>query len=91
MKSINVTFSNEQCEALDDISKLCRKDTPDFIREALICLLPLNEYAEAKTNLIELTNRFETENDDQVVIEAASNIQNIHNSAVNRLKRLGLI
>ena len=91
MKSINVTFSNEQCEALEDISKLCQKDAPDFIREALICLLPLQEYVEAKHNLIELSERFDAENSEQVVIEATNNIQNIHNSAMIRLKRLGII
>lgn len=91
MKSINVQFSNDQCEALEEISKLCQKNTPDFIREALICLLPLNEYVNAKNNLIELTDNTESHHDSQIIIEASNNIQNVNNSTVNRLKRLGLI
>ena len=91
MKSINVNFSNDQIEALEEISKLCKKDTPDFIREALICLLPLNEYIGAKNNLIELNGNTEPHHDPQIIIEAANNVQNVNNSTVNRLKRLGLI
>ncbi len=91
MKSINVNFSNDQCEALEEISKLCQKDTPDFIREALICLLPLNEYIDAKNNLIELTDNNEPHQDSQIIIEAANNIQNVNSSTVTRLKRLGFI
>lgn len=91
MKEIRIEFSNDQCEVLDHISRMCKKDTSDFIREALVCLLPLNEYIEAKNNLIVLKNKHRALENQQALKQLSEKIREINISTSNRLKRIGIL
>ncbi len=91
MKVITVELSNDQTEYLEQVSQLCRKKPSDFIREALICLLPLNEYIELKRNIVELQNEEETEDNNDMIEDLQKQMIHIQTSANNRLKRIGII
>ena len=91
MKEIKVEFSNDQSEVLDYISKMCKKDTSDFIKEALICLLPVNEYIAYKQNLIVMKNDTGPENKQHDLNEMNNQMQQINESTNSRLKRIGII
>jgi len=87
MKEISFHLSDEQSDVLNYISKMCKKDTSDFVKEALICLLPMNEYIEFKHQLIDLNN-----NKNQQMTDYMSNtMQTMNTSTSQRLKRIGLI
>jgi len=91
MKLIEVEFTNEQCEALEQISKLCNKNAPDFIKEAMICLLPLNEYAELKHNLVKLKKEKRFSNNNSDFEKMSQDIKNVNASTSERLRRLGIM
>lgn len=83
MKTITVELTNEQFEIFEHICRLCEKSTSDFIKEALICLLPLNEYIEVKNQLIETHN--------EISPITSQTIHEINNSTSRRLKRIGIL
>ena len=91
MKEIKIEFSNDQCEVLEHISKMCKKDTSDFIKEALVCLLPVNEYIEIKRNLIVLQNEDKLTENQKAIKEITERIHDINISASERLKRIGVL
>ncbi|MEE4311318.1 MAG: hypothetical protein V2J62_05565 [candidate division KSB1 bacterium] len=88
MKSYNVEFSNDQSEFIERISTLCDKDATDFIREALICLLPMNEYIAVKKNLIVLQKDRGAKRVKDVI---EKQIRDINQSLGKRLKHIGII
>lgn len=90
MKQITLEFTNDQSEVLDHISHMCEKSTADFIKEALICLLPLNEYIAAKNDLIVSRNNHEFE-DVKTKKLVTERIHNINISTSTRLKRIGIM
>lgn len=56
MKVVEVNDSDIQSEILDYVNKININQTPDFIKEALIYLLPLDEYAKIKDDFIVLND-----------------------------------
>src|SRR4030042_2707410 len=90
MKEIKIEFSNDQSEVLDYISQMFKKDTSDLIREALVCLLPINEYIELKRNLIVLQDQNDLDTDKKVYNTMANRIHDINISTSERLKRIGI-
>jgi hypothetical protein len=83
MKTITVELTNDQFEILEHVSKMCEKNTPELIKEALLCLIPLNEYIGVKNHLIELRDKNNP--------TARKTIQNINDSTNRRLKRIGIL
>ena len=91
MQVINVELTNDQTEYLEQISRICKKNTSDFIREALVCLLPLNEYIELKKNIVVLQNEKDFDHKTEAIHDLEQQLKNINVSASNRLKRIGIL
>lgn len=90
MKTVQVEFSNEQVEILEQISKMCDKNASDFIREALVCLLPLDEYAAVKNNHIIVKNK-NLKNHKKEDDKIDNRLKNINLSTTRRLHRIGML
>jgi len=91
MKKITIEFTIDEFDVLDHISTICNKNTDDFIKEALFCLLPLNEYTEIKQNLVVLRNTGEVNKRKKLTEEITRQIEDVNVSAGKRLKRLGML
>ncbi|OQX95104.1 hypothetical protein B6I21_07135 [candidate division KSB1 bacterium 4572_119] len=89
MKTITVKLSEDQGELLEDICKMAGKSSSDFVKDTLLTLLPISEYAAVKkyqnsVDEYDGANRKKSKYIDRV-------INNIHASANARLRRIGIL
>jgi len=91
MKKITVELTSDQEEYLNQISSICNKNTSDFIREALICLLPLNEYIQIKKDFIVLTDKNCEDIDVLEFNKIKKRIDRLNATTGERLKRIGFM
>jgi len=91
MKKIMVELTSDQEEYLSKVSTICRRNTSDFIREALICLLPLDEYIQIKKDFIELRDKNREDIDAREFERIKKKIENLNSSTGERLKRIGFM
>ncbi|MBN1153500.1 hypothetical protein JXB12_01125 [candidate division KSB1 bacterium] len=91
MKKIFIELTKDQEEYLKQVSNICKRDTSDFIREALICLLPLDEYMQIKKDFIVLRDKNCKDIDAAEFERIKKRIDELNASTGNRLKRIGLI
>jgi len=66
-------------------------NTSDFIREALICLLPLNEYIQIKKDFIVLTDKNCEDIDVLEFNKIKKRIDRLNATTGERLKRIGFM
>jgi hypothetical protein len=90
MKTITIEVTNEQFEYLGQVSQICNRKTSEFIKEALMCLLPIDEYSAVKNDLIIIK--------DGSAYPRKTTAQNlkqqmryINMSTSKRLKRIGML
>ena len=91
MKELTLRLTDDQVEILDNISNRCGKSSPEFIRDTVFSILPLNEYIAIKRYL-GVVDKMKNKKGNKKVIKSITEIVNdIQLSANARLKRIGAL
>jgi len=91
MKELTLTLTDDQVEILENISNMCGKTSPEFIRDTVFTILPLNEYIAIKRYLGVAEKLKGNKENKKVIKNITETVNNIQLSANARLKRIGVL
>ncbi|MBC8184336.1 hypothetical protein H8E88_24845 [candidate division KSB1 bacterium] len=91
MKELTLTFTDDQVEILETISNIAGKSSPEFIRDTVFTILPLNEYIAIKRYLSVAKKLRGYKENKKVIKSIAETVNTIQLSANARLKRIGVL
>jgi len=91
MKEVILKLTDDQVEILETISNMAGKSSPEFIRDTVFTILPLNEYIAIKRYLAVAEKLKGKKENKKVLKNISATVNNIQLSANARLKRIGVL
>jgi len=91
MKEVTLTLTDDQIEMLETISNMCGKSSPEFIKDTVFTILPLNEFIAIKRYLSVVKKLKGKKENSKIIKNITAIVNDIQLSANARLKRIGVL